>query len=309
MMPGEREGDIQAVLQELGMDGIENLIYGEKPADHPVPSLTVGCHLSYWPDWLNFYLGRKDLYEPDYPTEQSLCDSFGGTTVKDWEKKIRRNIKAALAEEPEYLVWHVADCTIEETWTRHFHYGNKDVLKAAAELYGIVADAVPPSVSVLFENVFWPGLYRMDPEDVDYFFSLLPGNNVGIMLDTGHLMNTDWNIRSEEEGADYICQVVDHLGSLKSLIRGIHLSCSISGDYQRSHRAVPEKITPQVISRHISSIDQHRPFQTDAARRIVDKVEPDFLTHELFGEDMGIPVEKIMMQKNAVNGLAGSMKK
>lgn len=309
MMPGEQEEDIKAVLQELGMDGIENLIYGEKPADHPVPSLTVGCHLSYWPDWLNFYLGRKDLYTSDFPTEQSIRDSFGGTTVEDWEKKIRRNIEAALAEEPEYLVWHVANCTIEETWTRHFRYGNKDVLKAASEVYGRVADAVPPSVSVLFENVFWPGLYRMEPEDVDYFFSLLPGNNVGIMLDTGHLMNTNWNIRSEEEGADYICQVIDRLGSLKSLIRGIHMSCSISGEYQKNHRNVPEIITPQVISRHISSIDQHRPFQTDAARRIVEKIGPDFLTHELFGEDMGIPREKIIMQRNAVNGSAWTEKK
>lgn len=308
-MPGEQEEDIKAVLQELGMDGIENLIYGEKPADEPHPSLTVGCHLAYWPDWMNFYLGKKEAYEIDFPTEQSLIDCFGGTTVEDWEKKIRRNIEAALVEEPEYLVWHVADCSIREIWTRQFHYTNKDVLKGTAELYSRVKDLVPPSVYMLFENIFWPGLYRMEPEDVEYFFNLLPGNNVGIMLDTGHLMNTNWNIQSEADGADYICQVVDRLGSLKSLIRGIHLSCSISGDYQRSHRAVPEKITPQVISRHISSIDQHRPFQTDAARRIVDKVEPDFLTHELFGEDMGIPVEKIMMQKNAVNGLAGSMKK
>ena len=303
MMLKDRVEDIRKIITDLHLDGIENLVYGEEPAKHPVPSLTVGCHLAYWPDWMNFYLGRSDLYKEDFPTEKSLIDYFGGTTVDDWERRIRNNIRAALAEKPAYLVWHVADCTIEETWTRHFHYTNKEVLKAAAEVYSAVADVVPPSVYVLFENIFWPSLYRLEPEDVDYFFSRLPGKNVGIMLDTGHLMNTNWNIRTEADGADYICGVVNRLGSMKSLIRGIHMSCSISGDYQRAHLGPPPaKITPEIIGHHIISIDQHRPFTTDAAKRIVDTVEPEFLTHELFGPDFSIPVDKVTMQRNAAMG-------
>lgn len=311
MLPKDREEDIKKIITDLHLDGIENLVYGEEPAKHPVPSLTVGCHLAYWPDWMNFYLGRSNFYKEDFPTEKSLVDYFGGTTVDDWERRIRNNIRAALAEKPAYLVWHVADCTIEETWTRHFHYTNKEVLKAAAEVYSAVADVVPPSVYVLFENIFWPGLYKLEPEDVDYFFSHLPGKNVGIMLDTGHLMNTNWDIRTEADGADYVCGVVNRLGSMKSLIRGIHMSCSISGDYQRAHLGPPPaKVTPEIVGHHIISIDQHRPFTTDAAKRIVDTVEPEFLTHELFGPDFSIPVDKVTMQRNAAMGIgSGRMEK
>lgn len=311
MLPKDREEDIKKIITDLHLDGIENLVYGEEPAKHPVPSLTVGCHLAYWPDWMNFYLGRSNLYKEDFPTEKSLVDYFGGTTVDDWERRIRNNIRAALAEKPAYLVWHVADCTIEETWTRHFHYINKEVLKAAAEVYSAVADVVPPSVYVLFENIFWPGLYKLEPEDVDYFFSRLPGKNVGIMLDTGHLMNTNWDIRTEADGADYVCGVVNRLGSMKNLIRGIHMSCSISGDYQRAHLGPPPaKVTPEIVGHHIISIDQHRPFTTDAAKRIVDTVEPEFLTHELFGPDFSIPVDKVTMQRNAAMGIgSGRMEK
>ena len=174
MMPYDREEDIEKTLRKLHLDGIENLIYGTEPALHPADGITLGCHLAYWPDWMDFYLGKKDFYEKDFPTKQSLIDTFGGTTVEAWIEKIRRNIRAALAEKPEYLVWHVAHCSLDEIWTRRFRYSSRDVLKAAAEVYSAVAEEVPPSVTVLFENIFWPGLYTLEPEEVDYFFSLLP---------------------------------------------------------------------------------------------------------------------------------------
>ena len=303
MMPYDREEDIEKTLRKLHLDGIENLIYGTEPALHPTDRITLGCHLAYWPDWMDFYLGKKDFYEKDFPTKQSLMDTFGGITVEDWIEKIRRNIRAALAEKPAYLVWHVADCSVEEIWTRRFRYSSREVLKAAAEVYSAVADEVPQTVQVLFENIFWPGLYTLEPEDVDYFFSCLPGKNVGIMLDTGHLMNTNWGIRTETDGADYVCSIVNRLGSMKDLIKGIHLSCSISGNYQRTHVGPPPaEITPEIIGHHIISIDQHRPFTTEAAKRIVDTVEPEFLTHELFGPDFSIPVDKVTTQRNAIMG-------
>ena len=303
MMPYDREEDIEKTLRKLHLDGIENLIYGTEPALHPTDRITLGCHLAYWPDWMDFYLGKKDFYEKDFPTKQSLMDTFGGITVEDWIEKIRRNIRAALAEKPAYLVWHVADCSVEEIWTRRFRYSSREVLKGAAEVYSAVADEVPQTVQVLFENIFWPGLYTLEPEDVDYFFSCLPGKNVGIMLDTGHLMNTNWGIRTETDGADYVCSIVNRLGSMKDLIKGIHLSCSISGNYQRTHVGPPPaEITPEIIGHHIISIDQHRPFTTDAAKRIVDTVEPEFLTHELFGPDFSIPVDKVTTQRNAIMG-------
>ncbi|HJI30203.1 MAG TPA: sugar phosphate isomerase/epimerase [Veillonellaceae bacterium] len=300
MMPHDREEDIEKTLRKLHLDGIENLIYGTEPALHPADGITLGCHLAYWPDWMDFYLGKKDFYEKDFPTKQSLTDTFGGTTVEAWIEKIRRNIRAALAEKPEYLVWHVAHCSLDEIWTRRFCYSSHDVLKAAAEVYGAVAEEVPPSVTVLFENIFWPGLYTLEPKEVDYFFSLLPGKNIGIMLDTGHLMNTNPRLATEEGGARYVKGVVNRLGSMKSLILGIHLSCSLSGAYQRSlPGTIPTSVTPDIISRHIISIDQHRPFTTSAARDIMDCVEPRYVTHELFGRDFSIPEDKVRLQMKA----------
>lgn len=234
MMPGDREEDIEKIIKRLHVEGIENLVYGTEPAKKPADRITLGCHLAYWPDWMDFYLGKHELYQKDFPTEKSLINTFGGTTVDAWMNRIRNNIRAALAEHPAYLVWHVSHCSLDEIWTRRFRYTDRDVLKASAEIYKAVAHEIPSTVEVLFENIFWPGLYTLKPKEVDYFFSLLPGSNTGIMLDTGHLMNTNPDLETEADGARYVCNVVNQLGSLRSLIRGIHLSCSLSGAYQKA---------------------------------------------------------------------------
>lgn len=59
MMPYDREEDIEKTLRKLHLDGIENLIYGTEPALHPADRITLGCHLAYWPDWMDFYLGKR----------------------------------------------------------------------------------------------------------------------------------------------------------------------------------------------------------------------------------------------------------
>lgn len=84
-----------------------------------------------------------------------------------------------------------------EAWTGKFHYTDKEVLFETARIYSLVKNALPSNVTVLFENIFWPGLNALSPENVDYFFSLLGGGNVGLLLDTGHLMNTNPDIRDE----------------------------------------------------------------------------------------------------------------
>ena len=234
MMPEDTEEHIQAMVDALGLDGIENLIYGEEPAAHPAKHVTVGCHLAYFPVWMDFYLGKKEWYEKDFPTQADRKRVFGGETVEDWMSKIKNNIHAALAEEPEYLVWHVADCRNLDIWTRKFQYTNLEILEETADVYNQVVKEIPAHVQVLFENIFWPGLYQLDPAEVDYFFTLLGRDNVGIMLDTGHLMNTNLDLQTEADGADYVCQVVNRLGSMKSLVKGIHLSCSLSGAYQKA---------------------------------------------------------------------------
>ena len=111
-------------------------------------------------------------------------------------------------------------------------------MTVAAAVFNRVADEIPEDVLVLFENLWWPGLRLTDPAVVRAFFEKITHKNVGIMLDTGHLMNTDPSLQSERDGVEYILKIVKALGQDRKLIRGLHLNCSLSGEYVKTFKRV-----------------------------------------------------------------------
>ena len=63
VMPDEKEEATAELVHRLGLDGIENLIYGDEPSSNLFTSLTVGAHLRFWPRWMDFYLGNTKRYK------------------------------------------------------------------------------------------------------------------------------------------------------------------------------------------------------------------------------------------------------
>ena len=292
------------LVRELGVDGIEQFVY---QLDRPAKSykdITIGTHLSYWPYWMDFWLGKQERLQKIFPGPQDLQKYFFGATNKEeWLEVIRKNILAAATENPEYMVWHVSESTIEEVFTYKCRYDSYEILQQAAKVFNQVADVVPSTTTILFENLWWPGLNLLDPHQVEYFFERIESKNVGIMLDTGHLLNTNPNLRTEAEGADYVCRMVERLGEGAELIKGIHLSCSLSGDYQRSFvREVPKDCNYHTIWQHLTSIDQHRPFVTAASRQIIDFVQPDYVLNELAHKNLHELYENVKIQSASYGG-------
>lgn len=303
-MSGDREETIQKLVKDAGLDGVESLVYGTKAEENPFTQVTVGAHLKFWPCWLDFYEGNQVWLERMYPEQEKRRKVYGALDRDGWVSVIRKNIQAALAEKPRYLVWHVQDCATEEAFTWHFHHDDWEVLRCTASLYQEVKEIIPDGVRVLFENIFWPGLYKLEPEKLDYFFTRLDdAAHTGLMFDSGHYMITNPYLQTEGEAARYIEKMVKSLGDMRTLVKGIHLSCSLSGAYIRHFpRIVPKTLTDEVIMKHISSLDHHDPFQTRAAREIVELIEPDYVTHELFGDTFVEALEKARKQAALVRG-------
>ena len=121
------------------------------------------------------------------------------------------------------------------------------------------------------------------------------------MLDTGHLLNTNSALRTEEEGVNYLYEQIKKLGDAAAWIKGIHLNCSLSGEYQQSHKnLVPKTINEEVVMQHVSNIDQHLPFTTARIWEVVNLVKPKYLIHELSYRDFVDFEEKIKMQLKAL---------
>lgn len=292
---------LEEIVASLGVDGIEQFVYSLEPVPGQYKDLTVGVHLNYWPYWMDFWLKKAKRLKQQFRNIRERNKYFkDAMSCDEWLSVIRRNIGAAVAQNPEYLVWHVAEANNEEIFTYQFNYSDREVLTAAAEVFNAVCDEIPSNVAVYFENLWWPGLRLTDVRNVKYFFDRLHRDNVGIMLDTGHLMNTNLRLKNEAEGADYVCRVYEKLGDYGKLVKGVHLSCSLSGAYQRnlSHQ-VPENLSMERVWKHITSIDQHRPFHTEAAKKILDTIQPEYVVHEVGYDSMKDLREQLPIQLQA----------
>lgn len=274
------EKELQLMGQSLGeyvasmkLDGIEQLIYDNNMI-LKYKELTIGVHLEYWSYWIDFWWNNQQRLDYIFESNEEKKHYYKAQNIYEWIEYIKKNITLALNLKPQYLVWHVSEANVQEIFTYNFYYNDRQVLLATSEVFNEVAKIIPDNVLILFENLWWPGLRLNSMENVVYFFEKLKHNNVGIMLDTGHLMNTNINLTSELEASIFIKDIVNNLGSFASLIKGVHLNCSLSGQYQKKFIEQQFKFCEfdkHRLWEHIIKIDKHEIFQTKAPSFLIDR--------------------------------------
>lgn len=299
------EKELQLMGQSLGeyvasmkLDGIEQLIYDNNMILKYKES-TIGVHLEYWSYWIDFWWNNQQRLDYIFESNEEKKHYYKAQNIYEWIKYIKKNITLALNLKPQYLVWHVSEANVQEIFTYNFYYNDRQVLLATSEVFNEVAKIIPDNVLILFENLWWPGLRLNSMENVVYFFEKLKHNNVGIMLDTGHLMNTNINLTSELEASIFIKDIVNNLGSFASLIKGVHLNCSLSGQYQKKFIEQQFKFCEfdkHRLWEHITKIDKHEIFQTKAPSFLIDYIQPQYVVHELAYDNLILLRNKIMAQ-------------
>lgn len=123
------------------------------------------------------------------------------------------------------------------------------------------------------------------------------------MVDVGHLMHTELSLSNEEEAVDYVLDVYRRLGSLGECVKGLHLHQSLTGDYARrmmeEHPGDAGPLSPEACMEYVLTLDAHLPFRTEAARRIVEAIRPDYLVHEFMPTSRADWREKLRIQREA----------
>lgn len=299
------EKELQLMGQSLGeyvasmkLDGIEQLIYDNNMI-LKYKELTIGVHLEYWSYWIDFWWNNQQRLDYIFESNEEKKHYYKAQNIYEWIEYIKKNITLALNLKPQYLVWHVSEANVQEIFTYNFYYNDRQVLLATSEVFNEVAKIIPDNVLILFENLWWPGLRLNSMENVVYFFEKLKHNNVGIMLDTGHLMNTNINLTSELEASIFIKDIVNNLGGFASLIKGVHLNCSLSGQYQKKFIEQQFKFCEfdkHRLWEHITKIDKHEIFQTKAPSFLIDYIQPQYVVHELAYDNLILLRNKIMAQ-------------
>ena len=284
-------GSWEAVDEEvksLGLDGLEVIADPDDLADDIPLSLVAGYHMTFYVDWVDFWRHDEKALMRKYRSWEEIESVYRGRQPEDLMRHFLDDLAIAQRLKAPYLVFHVSDVSLEEGYTYRWLHTDQEVLEASVEFINELLKGVEPTFDFLVENQWWPGFTFTDPQKTEYLLSHIDYPRVGIMLDTGHLMNTNWKISSQWEGIRYILDMIEKHGELSKSIYGLHFHQSVSGAYCRKNIGkLPEDFPLdyyEEFSRNyavILQIDRHHPWTNPECVRILNRVEPKYLTHEL----------------------------
>ncbi|MCR3922179.1 MAG: sugar phosphate isomerase/epimerase, partial [Firmicutes bacterium] len=244
-----------------------------------------------------------------FGTEQSINHFYGGVGKDFLVDFFRREFAQAQALDAKYMVFHVAHVELLHTYTRQYSYTDQDILDASLEIIEEAFGKEDMGVTLLLENLWWPGLRMVDYQSTKDFFARVSYPNKGFVLDIGHLLTTNPAIQTEQEGCRYILETLAGLGELVHEIKGVHLNKSLSGAYfMADHHAKVQEITQlesfwdqlSYVRHHICAIDWHLPYECAEIKQVIESINPSYLVYELLANDLPQLESFISMQKTAL---------
>ena len=276
----ELEKDMQYFSEKYGFDGFELIKFFDGD-NSPLKKYIKGYHMRFFPSWMELYLEDfNSLYDEleDEKYFKSLC---GGYSKKELIEYYKRELKIAKELEVEYVVFHACNVKVTEAMTYDF--------------------------KLLFENLWWSGLRLTNKEEIEYLLNGVKYKNVGFILDTGHMINNNRDIKNSKEGIEYIKKNIDNIGEYKNLIYGMHLNYSLSGEYiKKSIKENKEKNLSieeimENVYQHVGAIDYHDPFEDKEIIKVINSLPIKYLVFELIGNTREELEDKVQRQWKIFN--------
>lgn len=298
--------EIADFLEKHRVDGVE-LLNSLMWDENIIPSSIVrGVHLKYFPTWLDFWNNNQSELLRQFGSMEEVTNCFGGTTRQCIIDHYIKEIQQADKLGAEYVVFHVAHVQVEHSYTYDFTYTDEEIIDATAELINEVFKCLNTNIKLLFENLWVPGITMLSKDMLLRLLEAVQYSNSGFMLDTGHLMNSNFALTNEKEGIQYILDTVNNLGELKKFIKGIHLNCSLSGKYvkdqiQANHKCkLPFDEMKENVLFHIMKIDMHKPFSDIDAKKLINFINPEYVIYEFITNSLEELDEYITIQNKAL---------
>ena len=299
--------DINELLE--GFDGLELMAFEENGHQKIPDGRVTGLHTCSYPYWYDFWTGNMSRCVEEFGDEAAVAGYYGGLSPEFITEHYRRDIRAAERYGAEYMVFHVSDCTVREAMSGSYLHSDAEVIDAFCDILNSLFPEDWDGPEILLENLWEPGLTFLDPEMTRRLLDGVKCRKKGVMLDTGHLMNTNSALRTEEEALEYINRLLDKHGDLCGSIHGMHLNRSLSGEYTESVRRNLPDLSGSYPERwgkmfeYIFRADQHRPFLCRGVEQLVDRIAPEYLTLEFISNSLEEHRALLRQQMAALPGI------
>ena len=299
-------GDLLSLMD--GFDGIELLCF-EPDRSGMIPKERVaGLHMCYFPYWLDFYNNDSDALLREFGSMEACRNYYGGDSPDALFRRFQKDLEYAKFYGAEYVVFHVSDASIHESFTRTYRHTDAEVIDAACEILNMLFEKEDGRIALLLENLWQAGLTFTDPGLSKRLLDGIKYPNKGFMLDTGHLLHMNTKIATQEEGVRYINEMLDLHEDLLGAVRGVHLNQSLTGVYSERMTACPpaegvsyEEKTMQAFH-HAIAVDKHEPFTCEGVRGLVERVAPEYLIYEFISRNSVEHRAMLAAQRAALEG-------
>ncbi len=295
-----------------GFDGFELSLAHVDDAQGIPADIITAVHLKFFPLLDAMWRGDARRLREIFGDETTVESFYGGPGRRAIIDTYRRELAVAERLGCEYVVFHVAQTEVESVYTWDCPWTWQETVGMCAEIINEATRGCGYTGQILFENLWFPGSMRFDsPEEIALLFEKVDYPRCGLVLDTGHVLNKNPRLRTEAEGIEYLIQTLSDLGEYRHLVKALHLTRSLSGDYaERLHRGPSpfegvEEFWERfgIAQSHVLQIDQHEPFDDPGISRLFDWISPDYLVFEFFYGDMAEWQTKIARQKRALDGV------
>jgi len=301
-----------ALLDETGFDGFELYPVGGYEFSRIPAGLIGGVHLRFFvmlrQIWRNDIQGLLELFD----SEENVRMYYGGTGRDAVVGCYRDQLELARAFGAPYVVFHPVHYELDYVFNWQPPWTWQETVDLTAEIINEALQASRFDGWVLFENLWWPGNFRLDStQEIDRLLERVDHERSGIVLDTAHVFNKNQDIRTEEEAVAYLLRQVDALGEYRRLIKAVHLCKSLSGEHVRAGMRAPDPFRGaktfwdrfSLALDHVRNIDVHDAFDNGAIARLFDRISPEHVVFEFSFRSMEEWRSKIERQKRALGNV------
>ena len=268
-------------------DGLE-VLTGYEPADVSYKGLVGSVHLPYATDWYGPATGKRPADESLDP--ELLRYRYYGKDKESIADALYTAMKVAEPFDPAYAVLHAGSANMDELLCYDYSDSDMDVIDVFAELLNRAVSRFPggePPFTLALENTWWPGFRAAGPEGYRRLVQKLEFDDWGLCLDTGHLLFTTKGSDDEAGAIEILNRVADtYPDEMISSIVTMHLHVNTSATIHRTlcdndSARLPIEERMKRAYKLIGNVDQHRPFSDRSVLDYVERIDPDFIVHEM----------------------------
>lgn len=299
------ENEMKYFSSKYCFDGYELIQFTEENYQK-LKKWIVGYHLRFFPSWMEFYQENFFALSLEYDDKKYWKSMCGGEEKKEeLIEYYRKELEIAKKLEVEYVVFHACNIKVRESMTYEFQYTDFEVIDQVISLINNLFDDTKYCFYLLFENLWWPGLKLDNKEVAKYLLEGIQYSKKGFMLDTGHMINCNLEIKNKKEAIRYIRENIERLEEYKNYIYGVHLNLSLSGKYvketiskNRERKSTAEERMNQIYE-HIGNIDYHECFDDEEIVPLLQTLPLKYIVYEFFGYSQKELENKIERQDKA----------